>query len=190
MEIIEQRGLLGLLVIIGSAVYQLIDVLQSDLAISARCAERLSHCRFGKHAGRQRRDLAAKIFLKLRDHVGKDCQLGSRGLGYRLNLPRSLDGLETTDVAVLSICSDSVNRCLSYSARRGVDDAQQCYFITRVDKDFQIREQVADLLSPVELHAANNLVRYSAANKCFFERPALGVHAVEHSYIVELGTLV
>ena len=70
-----------------------------------------------------------------------------------------------------------------------IDDAAQAHIVPRVDDDGQVGVDVLDFLAVKEALAAHDAVRDARAGEVGFDGVGLGIHAVEHGVIPQVGTL-
>ena len=72
---------------------------------------------------------------------------------------------------------------------RLVDDAAQAHIVPRVDDDGQVGVDVLDFLAVKEALAAHDAVRDARAGEVGFDGVGLGIHAVEHGVVPQVGPL-
>ena len=75
---------------------------------------------------------------------------------------------------------------LSEAARRDVDDPREADVVLRVGEELQVAEDVLDLQSFIERHAADDLIGDLGRSECGLERAGQGRDAAEDGDVAEL----
>ena len=89
------------------------------------------------------------------------------------------------DALLLRVHRDAVDRRVTHTALRRVDDAAPAHFVVGVHQRAQVREHVLHFTTVVELQPADDAVRDAGAHQRFLDHAALRVRAVEDRDVAE-----
>ncbi len=84
--------------------------------------------------------------------------------------------------------SQLIDGGLAYTTAMRSNRAQKCQVVNRIGNQFQIAQKVLNFLAGIELHPADDLIRYSGSDKCLFDWAAHGIDPVKDRNLARIYT--